>query len=198
MLTIGYHGCPLDVGMRAVLRQDGLQPQNKAYHWLGDGIYFWENDPHRALEWAQEKASRNEVKDPFVIGAIIDLGRCLDINLRENQTLLISSFESLKVEFESVGKPFPRNRKAKGDDREINVLRFRDCAVINRLNQSLALPFDTVRGLFVEGDPIFDGAEIYHKTHSEIAIRNELCIKGYFLPDLESLGLRLKAQNTGP
>jgi len=151
MLTIGYHGCPLDVGMRAVLRQEGLQPQNKAYHWLGDGIYFWENDPHRALEWAQEKASRNEVKDPFVIGAIIDLGRCLDIN-----------------------------------------------PVINRLNQSLALPFDTVRGLFVEGDPIFDGAEIYHKTHSEIAIRNELCIKGYFLPDLESLGLRLKAQNTGP
>jgi hypothetical protein len=63
--------------------------------------------------------------------------------------------------------------------------------VINRLNQSLALPFDTVRGLFVEGEPIFDGAEIYHKTHSEIAVRNERCIKGYFLPELESLGLSL-------
>jgi hypothetical protein len=191
MLTIGYHGCPREVGMHAVLRQEGLQALKKTYHWLGDGVYFWENDPHRALEWAQEKASRNEVQDPFVIGAIIDLGRCLDINLRENQTLLISSYESLKVEFESAGRPFPKNRKAKGDDREINVLRFRDCAVINRLNQSLALPFDTVRGLFVEGEPIFDGAEIYHKTHSEIAVRNERCIKGYFLPELESLGLSL-------
>jgi hypothetical protein len=191
MLTIGYHGCPREIGMRAILKQEGLEPQNKAYHWLGDGIYFWENDPHRALEWAQEKASRDEVKEPFVIGAIIDLGRCLDINLRENQTPLISSFDSLKVEFESAGRPFLKNKKAKGDDREINVLRFLDCAVINRLNQSLAQPFDTVRGLFVEGEPIFEGAEIYHKTHSEIAVRNQRCIKGYFLPDLESLGLAL-------
>jgi hypothetical protein len=192
MLTIGYHGCSREVGMRAVKRKQGLQPQNKAYHWLGDGIYFWENDPHRALEWAQEKASRRELKEPFVIGAVIDLGRCLDINLRENQALLISSFDSLKVEFEGVGNPLPRNKKAKGDDREINVLRFLDCAVINRLNLSLEIDFDTVRGLFVEGEPIFEGAEIYHKTHSEIAVRHERCIKGYFLPDLECLGLAIE------
>jgi hypothetical protein len=57
----------------------------------------------------------------------------------------------------------------------------------------LEIDFDTVRGLFVEGEPIFEGAEIYHKTHSEIAVRNERCIKGYFLPDLESLGLAIEA-----
>lgn len=193
MLTIGYHGCARDVGMRAVLKEEDLQPQNKAYHWLGDGIYFWENDPHRALEWAQEKASRDELQDPFVIGAVIDLGRCLDINLRESQSLLIGSYESLKVEFASIGKPLPMNRKARGDDRDIAVRRYLDCAVINRLNLSVTAGFDTVRGLFVEGDPIFEGAQIYHKTHSEIAVRSINCIKGYFLPDLEDLAHAVKA-----
>jgi hypothetical protein len=42
--------------------------------------------------------------------------------------------------------------------------------------------FDTVRGVFVEGLPAFAGSEIYRKTHIQIAVRNESCIKAIFLP----------------
>lgn len=89
------------------------------------------------------------------------------------------------------------NRKAKGDNRDIAVLRCLDCAVINRLNLSVTTGFDTVRGLFVEGEPIFEGAQIYHKPHSEIAVRSIDCIKGYFLPDLVDLGLAVKTEPVG-
>ena len=46
------------------------------YDWLGNGIYFWRNNEERTWEWANDLAKRKSslVKEPAVIGAIIDLG----------------------------------------------------------------------------------------------------------------------------
>ena len=81
----------------------------------------------------------------------------------------------------SAGRKLPKNRTAPKDKREDNVLRYLDCAVINHLRILARDPFDTVRGLFIEGEPVYPGAEIFHKTHSEIAVCNPACIKGLFL-----------------
>ena len=75
-LVLGFHGCDAEVGER-LLRGEITQlahSQNK-YDWLGDGIYFWENDPLRAWEFAQRQhakpsTSKGHVKTPFVIGAV--------------------------------------------------------------------------------------------------------------------------------
>ena len=40
----------------------------------------------------------------------------------------------------------------------------------------------TVRGVFVEGEPAYEGAGIYTKTHIQIAVGDSSCILGYFLP----------------
>jgi hypothetical protein len=45
--------------------------------------------------------------------------------------------------------------------------------------------FDSTRGVFTEGGPICEGAEIFEKTHIQICIRNSNCIKGFFLPRRE-------------
>ena len=45
--------------------------------------------------------------------------------------------------------------------------------------------FDSARGVFTEGGPIYEGAEIFEKTHIQICIRNSNCIKGFFLPRRE-------------
>ena len=45
--------------------------------------------------------------------------------------------------------------------------------------------FDSTRGVFTEGGPIYNGAEIFEKTHIQICIRNSNCIKGFFLPRRE-------------
>jgi hypothetical protein len=160
-----------------------FKQSRKSFHWLGSGIYFWENDRARAYEWAVEKASRGELTDPFVIGAVIEFGRCLDLSVRENVPLIKQAHESLLALYERSGLgELPVNKAAPKDPRPDKVMRFLDCAVINHLAKLADQPFDTVRGLFVEGDSIYPGGEIYHKTHAEIAVRNPKCIVGLFIP----------------
>ena len=41
-------------------------------------------------------------------------------------------------------------------------------------------PIDSVKGVFVEGGPIYEGSGFYEKTHIQIAVCNPDCIKGVF------------------
>src|SRR5437667_162610 len=52
-LVLGYHGCDREVGERILGGGGHLQPSENDYDWLGSGIYFWEDTPSRALEWAE-------------------------------------------------------------------------------------------------------------------------------------------------
>jgi hypothetical protein len=96
--------------------------------------------------------------------------------------LVKAAHDSLRALYDKSGAEMPVNRTAPRDDRADKVMRFLDCAVINHLVETSAIKFDTVRGLFVEGGSIYEGGEIYHKTHAEIAVRNTRCIHGLFLP----------------
>ena len=66
------------------------------------------------------------------------------------------------------------------------VLRELDCAVIERihqLNREMGKkPYDSVRGVFIEGSPVYKDSGIMEKTHTQLCIRNPNCIKGYFKP----------------
>ena len=60
-----------------------------------------------------------------------------------------------------------------------------DCSVVNSTCEylaSLGHVFDTVRGAFPEGDPVFDESQILTKTHVQICVRNPESIAAYFLP----------------
>jgi len=46
-------------------------------------------------------------------------------------------------------------------------------------------PFDTTRGVFTEGGPVFPGAGILEKNHIQICVRNLNSIEGLFLPRKE-------------
>ena len=91
-IVLGYNGCDQQVGEQALRsnRPDGLAQAINGYDWLGPGIYFWETDPIRARQWAietherqvrreKEKGTPTKLRRPFAIGAIIDLGLCLDL-----------------------------------------------------------------------------------------------------------------------
>jgi hypothetical protein len=182
--VLGYHGCDRDVGIKLVNGDIPFTHSEKDYDWLGHGIYFWESDPRRALEWAQWKNSVGHCPNPCVIGAVLDLGHCFDLVERENLDILSETFDAFAESRISAGLPLPRNEdSSKGASRN-KVMRRLDCAVINHLHKTLdeneLRPFDSVRGLFVEGEPAYEGGEIYRLTHCQIAIRNEACIKGVF------------------
>ncbi len=181
-VVIGYHGCDRELAAALVSGQTKIKAEARSYHWLGGGVYFWENDEERAFEWAEEKATRGEIKTPAVIGGVIEMRRCLDLSVRENVPLIKAAHESLVALFAQSGRPMPQNKKAPKDVREDNVMRFLDCAVLDHLIVKSTDGFDTVRGLFVEGGRVYEGAEIYNKTHAEIAVRNLDCIRGLFWP----------------
>lgn len=139
--------------------------------------------------------ARGVYRKPFVLGAVIDLGNCLDLLVRENLDLLKVAYDSLVVGHQRSGQAMPQNRDLKTGGAGDKLLRFLDCAVIRRLHSitdagdagtaepaSRILPFDTVRGLFTEGEPAYPGAGFHVRTHTQIAVRNQSCIKGVFLP----------------
>jgi len=51
---IGYHGCDRELGLRLINGTDELNPSINTWDWLGAGIYFWEDDPARALQYSIE------------------------------------------------------------------------------------------------------------------------------------------------
>ena len=78
-LVIGFHSC--DRSTRNALLNNPLkiEKSEKPYDWLGHGMYFWEYNETRAMQWADVKAKRGDIRGPSVIGAILDLGVCCDL-----------------------------------------------------------------------------------------------------------------------
>lgn len=180
--VIGFHSCDKEVGLRVLNGNDDLLPSTNKWDWLGHGIYFWEQNPYRAFEYAKENAegkqfNKSKIETAFVLGAHIELRNCL--NLVENQSLSILSeaFKGLEKLMKEAGQPMPKN---KGSNKAL------DCAVIQYIHQSnkdegIAM-YDTVRCAFQEGAEVYPGATVSQRLHIQICVLNPECIRGYYLP----------------
>jgi len=184
--VIGYHGYEKAEGESAISQNSPLRQSDQKHDWLGGGTYFWESDHQRATEWAEYKAQHGLCKIPYVVGAIINLGNCFDLTLRSNLDLLARAYSDFSTAYKAAGLPMPENKDSQRVKSQNRVIRTLDCAILNYVHAATEKaglePFDTVRGVFVEGDPVYPGSEIYRKTHIQIAVRNAACIKAVFLP----------------
>lgn len=189
--VLGYHGCDQAVADRLIRGADAIKPSSRDFDWLGAGAYFWEADPHRALEWAQGRVAQGAYKTAAIVGAVIDLGNCFDLANRENIKVFRGAYEGFVAHQKASGLPMPVNKNAKDDPDENRLLRFLDCAVFQHLHKSIeeaiaagsAIPrFDTVRGMFTEGGEIYEGCGFSERTHVQIAVRTLDCIVGVFKP----------------
>lgn len=50
------------------------------------------------------------------------------------------------------------------------------------MEENQSKPFDSVRGMFQEAAPAFEGSSIFLKSHIQLSIRNTSGILGYFRP----------------
>lgn len=178
--VLGFHGCDRSVGEAVLAGDEHLKASTNDYDWLGEGIYFWENSPHRAELWAQSVHQRHPEIEPFVVGAIIDLGMCCDLTDSDSLSEVADAFDLLRGALGD--QQLPRNA---GNTRE-RLLRRRDRAVIEFMHETRAqsaLPsYDTMRAPFTEGKELYEGAGFCALTHIQLAVRNTDCIKGYFRP----------------
>jgi len=127
-----------------------------------------------------------KIQKPFVVGAIIDLGNCLDLTDAGSLAIIRKGCEQFKRTSESAGEPLPANERARSRDEDL-VKRHLDCAVANFVHllreRSNLRVFDTVRGIFTEGGDLYPGAKIQSRTHVQICVRNPaVSMKGYFRP----------------
>lgn len=52
-LLIGFHGCEEALRNDIIAEKRVLKASANNHDWLGGGIYFWENNYERALDFAQ-------------------------------------------------------------------------------------------------------------------------------------------------
>jgi hypothetical protein len=190
-LVLGFHGCDEGIGEELLSKPNKhLKPSVNEYDWLGNGIYFWENDPQRAWEFAHEAQQKKHltkgvINKPFVVGAVIDLGLCLNLLDRKGLDEVTEAYQTLD-QMKDMGVHIPANiGPGLGQ-------RFLDCSVLetlhgiradlNQLSAGKHPKYDTVRAAFPEDAPLYDNAGFRKKNHVQIAVREPKCIRGYFRP----------------
>jgi len=188
--VLGFHGCDHDIAEDIFNGKTILKPSTNDYDWLGNGVYFWENNPVRALEYARHiqknpERTTGSVKKPAVIGAIIDLGNCLNLMESESIKVVKEAHKTLSDIAKDLSIPLPINKNVEGSNDFL--LRHLDCLVVEFLHtlrekDEKFQSYSSARGLFKEGSPAYTGAAFYDKTHIQICVRNPNCIKGYFRP----------------
>ena len=184
--VLGFHGCDRRVMQKVLNGDDIFIPSENSYDWLGHGTYFWENSPQRATEYAHSLSlkSNSNIENPTCIGAVIDLGRCLNLLDSASLEIVREGYNILRSTTTISGAELPRNklRSPSGD----LLLRYLDCAVIETVHASIQErtepAYDSVRGAFWEGGELYPDAGFKEKNHVQICVRNPNCIKGFFLP----------------
>ncbi|HFK5586337.1 hypothetical protein CMU66_02515 [Elizabethkingia anophelis] len=199
-LMLGFHGCDESIRNELVNNPDVVKKSQETFDWLGNGFYIWENNYERALKWAKDKKARGTLTTPAVVGVVYQLDYCLDFTDSQFIDILETYYDLMKADLEIAEKELPQNKNLPKDEYHDLILRELDCAVIEYLHQKIdeeikadikskgfsnLKHFDTVRGIFTEGGPAFEGAGIQLKNHIQICIRNLNCIKGFFIPRKE-------------
>lgn len=142
-------------------------PSENDDDWLGHGIYFWEYAPQQAWWWAERRYG----EDAAVIGALVRLGRCIDLLDPSNADLLVEADSDLETTLRSTGTKLKDNA---------NTHKYRDCAAFNylfaRLSQS-NLEVESSRAVFVpleagKGLPrLWKRSGVFRGAHIQLSVR---------------------------
>ena len=167
---LGYHGCEkafADEVRSGHVTLAQWKPSQNRYDWLGEGIYFWEASRTRAEQWAVEQFA----DDADVLVMEVDLGECLNLLESTYHDDLRATYRSVRARFRREGLTFPRN---------LGKCHDLDNLVINSFVRDMAqqgFRFQTGRGAFEEGRPLFPGSAMRRQSHIQIAVRNVHCLR---------------------
>lgn len=191
-LLIAYHGCD------ATTRDDlvtGAIPclahSRNRYDWLGPGAYFFEGDERRALKFAAASHraplklyTSKPIATPAVVGAALRVGRWLDMTTQAGIDEFCDAYEAMVTGLQGAGKQIPVNQSAVD---EVDILfRALDSAVFGFIHEARdaekSLHFQAVRGAFRQGREVAPNSGFHRDSHVQIALRDNSCVLGWFLP----------------
>lgn len=167
-LVLGFHACEREIGEDILCGEKGFKASENDFDWLGHGMYFWENSPHRAESYARElKEVRKKLKNPIVIGAVINLGYCFDLLESHSLNVLKAQYDAMIKVYHAANIEAPKNEAAYGKDID-RLLRKLDCAVFQFMHSEMKKneekAFDSVHGAFWEDSELYPSAGFKEKT----------------------------------
>jgi hypothetical protein len=162
---VAFHGTRRATA-RKLIRRDSFGVSENDDDWLGHGIYFWEFAPQQAWWWAHRRYG----DEAAVVGALVRLGRCLDLLDPSNTALLRAARADLDGMLTAAGQKLPENA---------NNHKYLDCAVFNWLYRLLAedgRTVDSCRAVFV---PLKEGkmprlwvrSGVFEGAHVQLCVR---------------------------
>ena len=214
----GYHGTTLSAA-RAILSKGAFRPSEGDYHWLGPGVYFWQDAPLRAYEWARGRALKSG-DEAAVIGAEIELSNILDLT-DIGGIKLVKRAHALLREVEAVGEGWippeqrmPRQRALALADADGNLHHIggpvKGNAGFNQLDHKVMervgllieeehrYRLNSIRCAFLEGRMIYASSYIFDRNHVQIVVLEPTVIKRMWLEDSAMLARRYRDEVEGP
>ena len=165
-IVTGYHGTNSEVA--DIIERDGFQLSQNAYDWLGDGVYFFQDAPCRAWEWARARYG----EDGSVIGAEIRIADCMDLlDVGWNEVISDMYDEYLKfLRNAGLSRPTQSGGAHRLDREVINY-------TVGVLGES-GIRIACVRAAFREGRPVYADSAFFNQSHVQIAVRDtDVCIQ---------------------
>jgi hypothetical protein len=165
MRAIGFHGTGVEAARRIL--STGFKISRNEYDWLGDGVYFFQDAPLRAREWAEQRFGT----DAAVVGAEIDLKDGIDLLDVRWQAAVSNAYAQYQLVMARQATPLPR---------QTHGAHRLDRAVLNYLAARLeeaGRPMKSIRAAFAEGEPLFPDSALLDRSHVQIAVRNPEAIR---------------------
>ena len=161
-IVTGYHATTV-AGAQSIIESETFVRKAADYHWLGQGVYFWDS-MYRAWQWVDQKFKS--------LGAIIEvdivLGFHLDCNLTEHQRYAQDARILVEKEFAQKSVPTPVNT---------NKAKRLNCAVFDYIGCHADPRLDTLTGIFQDGEEMIPGSWIHTGSHVQFCVRDTRVIK---------------------
>jgi hypothetical protein len=154
-----FHGTRASVA-HEIVNTRAFESSRNPYDWLGHGVYFWQDSPQRAADWAKRHARGDAIG---VVGARIRLGHCLDFV----DTRYVRVYEEAASAWETAERAAGREPV-----RNTGKHMARECAIINFLCSHCDVPIDTIRAVYSEGAPVMPGSPHFRDSHIHLCVRN--------------------------
>ena len=165
--ALGYHGT--SAAAAESILATGFHASRNRFDWLGDGIYFWQDAPRRALEWARRVHRGDNV---VVLSARIRLVDCMDLLDLGWYRVLSHAHDQFVEATRRAEQPLPLQRGlAHGLDRA--VINYA-CGVLAEAGTVIK----SIRAAFAEGEPAFPNSALLDLNHVQIAVRDTSVIEG--------------------
>lgn len=211
----GYHGTTQPAAHK-ILSERRFHESTGDYHWLGPGVYFWQDAPLRAWQWALYK-HRQTGDAPAVVSAEILQQNVLDLLDIGNSGFLQATYRSIKDECDAAEgwlapdqRPLPQQHAPVLWDADGNSYRigqsgdgdpkynWLDHAVIERATHALwerkGFRTKVIRCAFAEGKMLYPSSYFFDRSHVQVVVREPDVIKRIALEDSDLLRKRYDQQ----